>query len=249
MKEFDDFNRVSPPLKANAPGDRRERNPLITKEGFRLFKKLKEHPHAPKWNFETGDRLTEEDLHEKESFSAALETGRPGYSPDPPETVLDWVLEKRINTSVFKEQLPEGVVAASDDSKQSRAALKWTEIEPQSREDIATRVETFIPEDADLERLIVYDTSGTTGHAIVVPHHPAAMAKNLALLEFVLAKYGCLPDFSPKMTACLNIGAQANTVIFPSVICAWKEAGFAKINFHQDYWRKKSDASAFIKDQ
>ena len=69
---------------------------------------------------------------------------------------------------VFKKHVPDGMDLERD----------WADIPTLSREDIAVRVESLVPLDADLSRMIVYDTSGTTGHAMVVPHHPAAVAKS-----------------------------------------------------------------------
>lgn len=96
--------------------------------------------------------------------------------------------------------------------------------------------------------MIVYDTSGTTGHAMVVPHHPGAMAKVLAMVEYVMERYRVIPQFGPDMIACLNVCAQVNTVVFPTVLSVWKEAGFAKVNFHSNGWRTPEDANRFFKD-
>ena len=57
MTDYDDFNSVSPVQDVRAMADRRERNPLITEAGFRNFLRIKQHPNAPIWNFETGDRI------------------------------------------------------------------------------------------------------------------------------------------------------------------------------------------------
>ena len=40
----------------------RERHPLIGARGLRLLERLREHPDAPRFNHETGDRLRPEDL-------------------------------------------------------------------------------------------------------------------------------------------------------------------------------------------
>jgi len=236
MKAYDDFNKVSPVRISRVPKNRRSRNPLITAAGFRNFLRLKQHECAPIWNFETGDRVEKNDLEAYDAFSDKLNASRTRREPVPPPEIIDWIKAAREQVPAFMKQIPEGFDLQRN----------WCELPTLNREDIAARIETLVPLNADLSRLIVYDTSGTTGHAMVVPHHPGAMAKVLAMMEFVMGRYGIMPEFSPLMTACINVGAQANTVVFPNILSVWREAGFAKINFHPDYWRNRKDAQKFI---
>jgi len=238
MKTYDDFNKVSPVRISRVPKDRRSRNPLLTAAGFRNFLRLKQNDNAPVWNFETGDRVEQRDHEDFRAFGEKLRLSRKTRTIAPPLEIINWVIGMRDRVLAFMKQIPEGFEVAKD----------WWDIPTLNREDIAARIETLVPLDADLSRLIVYDTSGTTGHAMVVPHHPAAMAKVLSMMAFVLGRYGIRPDFSPNMTACFNIGAQANTVVFPNVLSVWKEAGFAKINFHPDYWRARRNVQGFFND-
>lgn len=231
---YDDFNRISPPRETRVPEDRRARNPLIDAAGFRNFLRMKQHPHAPKWNFETGDRVNQADLEGYRQFGKTFEAVIGNDCP--PAWLMPWIKDLRPRVLSFQKQVPEGLDIGRN----------WATISTLNREDLLARVEILVPLDADLERLIVYDTSGSTGHALVSPHHPGALAKSMRMVEFVLSRFGLAMDFGPDMTACLNVGVQANTVVFPNVFSVWNQAGFAKINLDQEYWRDPEDAQAYL---
>jgi phenylacetate-CoA ligase len=238
MIEYDDFNSVSPVSESSAPADRLERNPLITEEGFKNFLRLKQHPRAPVWNFETGDRIVAEDLPDWRAFRDMLDTSRVPQRNAPAPQIIRWIKALRPRVFAFQKRLPEGFDIERD----------WAEIPTLEREDVATRIETIVPVDADLKRLIVFDTSGSTGHALAVPTHPAALGKVLAMIEFALERHGVKPSFGPDTTACLNVGIQANAVIFPNVMSLWNQAGFAKLNLNPESWRAPRDMHSFFSD-
>lgn len=238
MKKYGDFKKTSSARISRVPKELRKRNPLITAAGFRNFLWLKQHACAPIWNFATGDRVEQNDIKEYHAFYERLGVSRKKRDNTPPPEIINWVKGLRDQVPAFWKQIPEGFDVEKN----------WGDIPTLGREDIAERVETLVPLNADLSRMIVYDTSGTTGHAIVVPHHPGAMAKVPAMMAFVMDCYKITPAFNPHITACFNVCAQSNTVVFPNVLTVWQEAGFAKINFHHNYWRSEKDAQVFITD-
>jgi phenylacetate-CoA ligase len=112
----------------------------------------------------------------------------------------------------------------------------WASIPTLRREDLAARIERLVPEDEPLERLIVYETSGTTGHALRVPHHPRAVAQLHVLAERALAWHGCAVRRGPESVACMNLHAQARLWVYPSLFSVWGEAGFARLNLAPRDW-------------
>jgi phenylacetate-CoA ligase len=239
MSSATDIGRYAAPDARSIPTHRRRRNPLITPEGYATYLRLKQHAHAPKWNFDTGDRITAEDLEAVGRFQAELNAQRKGMSLDsPPPLVLARLLALRPLVPAFGQCIPEGLDLPQE----------WAAIAPTHRETLAGRIESMVPANADLDRLIVYDTSGTTGHALVVPHHPAAVGKTMALVAWVLDRYGVATEFGPHMTACINVGAQVQTVVFPHVASVWNQAGFVKLNLHPGGWRDPEDARRYIAD-
>jgi phenylacetate-CoA ligase len=208
------------------PVDRRERNPLITSEAYAFLRRVLEHPAAPAWNYVVGDRVRREDLARVEATRRALKGPRERGSGAPSARLLAWVRRNRDRVPSFRQRLPPGFPLAR----------RWGEIPTTSREELVLGLPDCVPDDADLSRLIVYDTSGTTGHAIRVPHHPRAMAQNHAYLEYVLARHGVALRPAPGKLLCVNVGAQASTVVFATTFSVWKGAGFAKVNLHPRMW-------------
>ena len=238
MRPNDDFIEISPPSEIRTTADRKARNPLITPAGLENLLRVRDHPAAPVWNFETGDRIERSDLEALDWFREALATKRRAWRPTPPAAIRKWVIRHRDRSAAFSRRLPPGMDIERD----------WAGIPPMTRADLATRIGDVVPRDADLSRLIVYDTSGTTGHPIAVPHHPLALACVQAAMELVMERYGVRPAFSRTMTGCINIGAQALSVVFPNVMTVWREAGFAKVNLHPAFWRRAGDAGRFFRE-
>ncbi len=235
---YDDFNRISPPQETRVPEDRRRRNPLIHAAGFRNFMRLKQHRHAPKWNFETGDRINQDDLEEYLRFGQEFASAKPTSADQLPDWIRPWLWNLRPRVRAFQQQVPEDF----------NLEQEWERIPTLGREDLQVRIHGLVPLDADLSRLIVYDTSGSTGHAVAVPHHPVDLAKSMRLMEYVLARFGVASAFSPEMTACLNVSIQADTVVYPNIFSVWNQAGFAKINLDPDCWRDPAHAQFYLDD-
>ena len=216
----------------------KERTPLLTKAGQENLKRIKEHEAAPRWNVSIGDRLEKADLVAYDTFRKRVFSYE-ALLPKVPAHIVEWVTLQREKVNLFRQALPTGFDVEKD----------WAHIPTMCREDIATRPEDIVPRGESLDRLIVYDTSGTTGHALVVPHHPRAVALNHALAEYALFKHGIEPNFSANDVACLNICAQRKTHVFCNVFTVWNEAGFAKINLNPKDWAGgKKAARTFIKD-
>jgi len=221
------------------PLERLERNPLITEAGYCRLNRILQHPCAPRWNYVVGDRIESGDLSLVEEYRRRVREDRGPSEGIPPPALLDWVERLRERVPVLRQVLPEGFNLARD----------WAYVPTMDREDLALRIEQVVPVDEDLSRLIVYDTSGTTGHALRVPHHPRAMAQNQVLIEYALERHGVRPFFGPDTVACVNLGAQeANTVIFANVFTIWNQAGFAKVNLHPKDWGSTEHARAFFRE-
>ncbi|EIC20345.1 AMP-binding protein [Thiorhodovibrio frisius] len=219
---------------------RQVRNPLLDAAGWQMFRCLHEHPQAPHWNYQVGDRLQAEDLPALHAYRQRIARDRPRWQPGPPDWLLTWIERLRPQVPLWRERLPAGFDLRRD----------WVHIPTTCREDIASRIEHLVPQDAELSRLIVYETNGTsTGHALDVPNHPAAVALNHPLLEFALARHGVRPQFDAQHVACVNVGAEARTVTFATVFAAWNNAGFAKINLHEASWTRDQASRFFAEVQ
>jgi len=214
------------------PADYLQRTPLLNEAGFRLWKAILEDQHAPIWNHQVGDRIDSQDLGAVEAFrKRVLESGL-----GVPESTVDWVESMRTRNRAFEQLLPQGW-----------RFLRWEELPTTSRDDFATRLEEFVPVDADLTELVVYDSSGTSGHAIRVPTHPSTLGMAHTLIERVFEAWGIEPDFRPDSMAALNVCAQEETYVFANTFSVWNQSGFAKINLREkDFSGGLESAAAFL---
>jgi len=219
------------------PPERRQRNPLLTDEGYAGLQAMVQHPDAPRWNYEVGDRLTAEDLPALADFRTRVGRQRPGTEPVPDEAIRQRIRLWREIVPRIREMVPEG----------TDLVREWPYLPTMTRDDLVRRPETLLPAGADLTRLIVYDTSGTTGHALRVPHHPLANALGLVLLEWLLQRYGIRLETGPGRTAAINVCAQARTVTFATVFTAWNQSRFAKVNLHPADWPDRAAAQRFFR--
>jgi phenylacetate-CoA ligase len=219
--------------------DVRALSPLIDAAGLRMLDRIRQHPDAPRWTYAAGDRLAAPDLEAVHRFRAELAAGRGAGAPGVvPAAVLAWVDELRPRVPAFRQRIPTS----------GSLAEQFGTIATSSREDIATRPELLVPDDADLGRMIVYRTAGTTGHALLVPHDPRAAASYCPLLEIALARHGVTLALAADRVGCFNVGAQAHTVTYATVLSAWQGAGFAKLNLRAGDWPETASPARFFED-
>jgi phenylacetate-CoA ligase len=215
------------------------RSPLLSRESLITLNRLREHEDAPRWNHAAGDRLVQDDLDALDRFRGELASARSAERAGPPaERIIRRIAALRERVPSFRKRLHEvtDIVAS------------WERIPTMSREDIAVSVSELVPDDADLERLIVYRTAGTTGHALLVPHDVRAAACYQPLIERALSHYGVPAAFDSSTVACFLVGAQARTVTYPTVLSAWGGAGFAKLNLHRSDWPNERSAQRYFRE-
>lgn len=200
-----------------------------------ILDRLRQHPDAPRWNHAAGDRLGAADRSALERFAGALraERGARGTAPSP--RTVAWV--RRLAPKVPRlRRVLAGLRLPAD----------WERIPTMSREDVAVRPAGLVPDDADLSKMIVYRTAGTTGHALLVPHAARAAGAYLPLLEFALRRHDVRPRWSPDAAACFLVGAQARTVTYPCTLSYWKGGGFAKLNLNARDWPAEGSAARYF---
>lgn len=218
--------QLEPTLRAPTLERLYELSPTANAASRATLAALYAHNCAPRWNHPAGDRLTHEDVAALASFAATLTNVRGTRSAQPTEQILAWGQSRIAATPLFRARICGDVDVKA----------KWAELPTTSREDIASHAERLVPDDAPLERMIIYRTAGTTGHALLVPQDALAVACYLPLLNFALARYGVDTQFTPDDTACFLVGSQRQTVTYPTVMAGWNGAGFAKLNLFADEW-------------
>lgn len=218
------------------PDELKKRVPLITESGSEFLKSILENPNAPKWNYECGDRLTQEDFLFLDQFSKKLEN-REKRNLIIPEKILNWVLENKDKSILLK-----------NNSKGLNLPAEFQKIKPMIREDIALSLEKIVPTEISLDRLIVNSTSGTTGQPIKIPGRPDHIGAYTPLLLFVLKQNEIKINFSENKLNCIMICYQENTAVYATIHSYLNGSGFCKINLHQNSWNTSKDRIQFLEE-
>ncbi|MBI5597057.1 MAG: phenylacetate--CoA ligase family protein [Elusimicrobia bacterium] len=221
----------------SVPAALKERVPLVTAAGVARFKRLTEHPDAPRFNHATGDRLVRADLPALRRFRDALASLRAERKPGPPAPeVLERVRAYSGRVPLLRARLLKGL----------DLRRHWDEVPTSSRRDLAEAPWSFVPDGEDLERLVIYRTAGTTGHPISVPHHPLAVAAYLPLIELALERHGVKLEPTGLEAACFLLGSQVHTYSYATVLSGWGGAGFVKLNLRGTEWPEPGSAARYF---
>lgn len=215
----------------------RDHAPLLTPAGDALLRRLEQHPHAPRWNYTCGDQLVADDLPRLDRMRGELASTPDAAAGEPPERVLDALWAQRTLVPHLAAHLP---------GARSALAERWADLPTLSREDLARRVPDFVPDGADLDRIVVYSTSGTTGHPLTIPNHPVGAAAYQLLMERALSIYGVTLPLGPDTLANALVCAQHDTIQYASTLTVWRGAGHVKVNLHPNGWRAAADARAYL---
>jgi phenylacetate-CoA ligase len=200
--------------------------PLVTASGLHTLDRIRQHACAPRWTHEIGDHLVRADLEAADAFRRNLAEPVQGARRGPPRELARWAAAMRERVWLWRQRIPAGFDFERD----------WAFLPTMDREALASTPELLVPHDEPLDRLIVYETSGTTGHALRVPHHPGAVALLHPLAERALAWHGQEVPQGPDAVACMNVRAQASVWVYASIFTVWREAGFARVNLNAHSW-------------
>lgn len=223
-------------------GDRRltdeERFPLLDDGGRRMLERLREHPHAPRWSFPCGDRLTREFCDRIEAFEADLRRGPGGGGWKGPDCRPDWL-------DAFAERCLRNVPVYR---RRTRPDCRFEEIPPFGREELGREPWAFVPDGQPLDDLLAYYTSGTTGNAVSVLSHPVTAGSYLAALRVMLERAGIPLEGGPSGVAIAQVCAQTSTFTHATIMSYLGGAGYVKINLNPHEWRHPDDPTRFIED-
>lgn len=209
-----------------------ERFPLLSADGRRFLHAMRQHSAAPAWNWPNGEQLDEQGLSRIQNFVTALHS-TPVFGPD---KLPDW--------------LPSLVDFCLDDVPFFRSKVApgtpFYQIPSCSRDDLAAGVWQFVPDSQSLDQLIVFSSSGTTGHPARFPTHPYTAACGIPLLEHALAPSGISFPRGVGQMALTNIAAYPGAYTTAIVMAYLQEAGCIRVNLHEADWRQQTDRRTFL---
>jgi hypothetical protein len=135
-----------------------ERFPLLSEAGRRFLHRMRQDSQAPHWNWPNGEQLDGPGLERVQQFAAALSQDRQIDAAGKP---------------LWLGQFTEFCLAEVPFYRQrGRSGARFEDIPSCTREDLARAPWDFVPERESLDRLIVFSSSGVTGHPARLPTHP-----------------------------------------------------------------------------
>ncbi len=212
-----------------------ERFPLLTDAGRALLRRLREHPHAPRYTAECGHRLTAAALAQVRAFEAELRATPPGW---PAEARPTWLAE--FVAFCFAE--------VPFYRRYGERPAHFADIPTLERADLSPAPWDFVPDSLALDGLIVNSTSGTTGHALTIISQPVVGGLYTPLIKAALERVGVTLTSGAGDVACVLVGYQHKAYTYPSVTPQQGEAGHLKLNLHPDDWRDPADRARFLDD-
>lgn len=209
------------------------RFPRLTPQGRALLYRMRQHSHAPLWNWPNGEQLDDEGLARVQKFSRELNAPSRIVSMDKPDW-LDGYVEKCLTEVPFYRSL-------------SRVGTTFESLPTCDRSDLAPKVWAFVPDSEPLDSLVVFSSSGTTGHPTKTPHHPFSAACGVPLMEFALKEF-CGQGFlyGSDHVAITNVAAYPGAFTTAIVVSYLNEAGCVRVNLDPSAWRNEGDRERYI---
>jgi len=210
-----------------------ERFPTLTDAGRRMLAFLREHPCAPVYRNQSGNRLLAPEVEAARRFEDHVAHAAVGWVPG---TVPAWVASFVADT--FR-RVPHYRALG-----QPPADL--AQLPTMTRADLARDVTPFVPDDVDVTRLLNFRTTGTTGHPLQVPSHPLVAARYLAYHKRALRRAGIELRHGAGQVGVILLGCQRRCFTYVSVTPTMGESGLAKLNLHPDDWRHPDDRARYL---
>ena len=207
------------------PDDWSARAPAMTERAWQGLERVLQHPDAPRYNRTLGDRVGTAELAALETFKVALVSRARESAAEPSSATIDFVEALRSRLFLL-DDLPEGFDVARD----------FEFLPTTDRDALAHRLEDLVPRDLSIDQAIVYSTSATTGHAVIIPSHPSATVQNLAHLQRAISLNGARIDPCEGAPLAINASMQRQTYVFATSMSGWAGAVFAKLNFEPHDW-------------
>lgn len=210
-----------------------DRYPTLSEAGREMLRFLREHPHAPIYRNQSGNRLTNDDINKVRVFEREVE-----------QAEVYWL------TGEQPHWLTEFVQSCFDDVPHYRSygspPADFRDIPTISRGDLGRDIARFVPDSVPLDRLINFQTNGTTGHTLLLPSHPLVAACYLPFHKRALRRYGIELTHGAGQVGVVLAGYQRTCFTYTSVTPTMDESGLAKINLHPDDWRDPEDRARYL---
>ncbi|MQA39426.1 AMP-binding protein [Rugamonas sp. FT29W] len=213
--------------------DEEERFPTLTPAGRGMLEFLCEHPAAPFYRNQSGNKLLAHEVEQVRRFEYDVAQATVGWPSDGKPDWLDAFIRSAFDTVPYYRQLGSPPKIFEDLPTQSRAAL-------------AADITPFVPDTVEIARLINFRTTGTTGHPLLIASHPVVAARYLAFHKRALKRFGVELRHGSGQVGVVLLGHQQRCFTYVSVTPTMGESGLAKINLYPDEWRHPDDRARYL---
>lgn len=207
-----------------------ERFPLLN--DLSLLKSLKQDAFAPRFNFESGDRLSARHLERVQQYCGFISTTNHFQEvAKVPAWVNHFVRKCHHSVPFYKNRKP---------LFKDQPTLR--------RHQIQEAPWDFVTQDAPLQDLLVYQTSGTTGPPMDVLFDPVSQACWLPQLESILEKLNIKFNGGKNSVAValICVCAQDSTLTYASLSTYLNGSGILKINLHPGDWHQAEHRQQYL---
>lgn len=210
-----------------------ERYPTLTDAGREILKFMREHPCAPIYRNESGNRLTVDDINRVQKFEREIANQSIDWTC---HTLPAWLAN--LVTHAYAE-VPHYRSLGS-------TPVCFDDVPSICRADLAADVAQFVPDNIDVARMINFQTTGTTGNPLLIASHPVVAACYLNYHKKALRHFGIALRHGSNQVGVVLVGYQRKCFTYVSVTPTMGESGLAKINLHPDDWRAPDDRARYL---
>jgi phenylacetate-CoA ligase len=207
--------------------------PTLTEHGQRMLDFLREHPAAPRFSNQSGNRLLAEEVDALRAFVREVQAAEVGWP----------YLGKPAWLAAHVEQTCREVPAFR---ALTQLPARFEDLPTSCRADLAADIARYVPDPVPLERLINFRTTGTTGNPLLIASHPVVAARYLAFHLRALQRLGITLRHGRGQVGVVLLGLQRRCFTYVSVTPLMDESGLAKINLHPDDWRDPADRAIYL---
>lgn len=211
----------------------RERYPSLSPDGKRMLDFMREHPAAPVYRNSSGNKLLAHEVEALRYFEREVMDANVGWEPG---STPDWLTA---HAAKCFATVPHYKALGSP-------PRRFLDIAPVSRADLAADIAQFVPDDADIARMINFRTTGTTGHRLLIASHPVVAGSYLAFHKRALKRFGVELAHGRGQVGVVLLGFQRACFTYVSVTPTMDESGLAKVNLHPDDWRRPEDRATYL---
>lgn len=207
--------------------------PTLTQAGAQMLARLRGHPSAPMYRNRSGNKLLADEVqalreYEREVMDAAIV-----WNLEAPPAWLPAFIARTYATVPYYQAC-------------GSPPARLLDVAPISRAELAHDIAAFVPDNVDLARMINFQTTGTTGHPLLIASHPLVAGRYLAYHKRALQRFGITLRHGAGQVGVMLLGHQRRCFTYVSVTPTMGESGLAKINLHVDDWRHPDDRARYL---